>query len=558
MSECPSCGRFTGPYQACPYCGARLRGRTSLRVLKVAALVLAVAGLGGLWLASTRVQPPLIQIGQLGGMLNMAYVRVEGLVTEGPDYDPQAEGLSFTLNDDSGELRISAYRTDARDLIAMGRIPAVGDRVSVAGNVRIREDFTALYINAPELLQIARPEPEGAQIGRLSPLDIGRRVRVRGQVREVRTPYPGLTLLSLRDSSGEIAVVVSEALVQLTGPLAAITAGQSLEVVAAVSLYGDTPQLVPASTADIVVLSGETALAALRQIGSLTSSDVGQWIQVQGQIVENTPFSSGVKFAVDDGSGQIVVLLWDSVYSQVPYSATLDVGARVRVQGSVSEYRGELELVAEVAQDIAILVGAPPPEEATVAALSPADAGRMVTLRGVLGPAQPFSRGIRYPLNDGSGEITLLLWDNVVAETPAGLGAGAEVRVLGQVAEYRGTLEIVPRKGSDLHVLGQGVLPTPTPATITAIGSLTAAHEGQVLTVEGTLGEGETFSAGLRFPLRDDSGEIVLLLWQNVVDALPDAGTLEAGVRVRISGEISLYQGALEIVPEAAGITVLE
>jgi DNA/RNA endonuclease YhcR with UshA esterase domain len=558
MSECPSCGRFTGPYATCPYCGAHLQGRTSLRMLKIAAAVLAVIGLAGLWFASTRTQAPLIEIGQIGSMMNMAYVRVEGLVTKGPDYDVQGEGLSFTVNDDTGELRISAYRTDARDLIAMGAIPSVGDHISVAGNVRVREDYTAMYINAPELLQITRPAAEDAQIGELSPLDIGRRVRVRGQVREVYSPYTGLTLISLRDSTGEVSIAVSESLLQLTGPLAPITTGNSLEATAAVSLYGDTVQLVPASTADLVLLSGDTILATAREIGTLTPSDAGQWVQVQGQIVESNPFSSGVKFTLDDGSGQIVLLIWDSVFRQVPYSATLDVGAQVKVQGNVSEYKGELELAPEVTTDIVILVGAPPPEELTVGALSPADAGRMVTLHGVVGPAEPFSSGVRYTLSDGTGEITLLLWSNVVEEAPAGLGAGTELRVLGQIAEYKGTLEIVPRRGSDLEVLGQGVAPTPAPAVIASIGEITTAQEGLVLTVEGTLGDVEIFSSGLRGPLQDDTGEILLLLWQNVVDAYPDAGRLEAGTRVRITGEITVYQGTLEIVPGAAGIVIIE
>ena len=216
MSECPSCGRFTGPYATCPYCGAHLQGRTSLLVLKIMAAALAVLGLGGLWFAATRVQAPLVQIGQIGGMMNMAYVRVEGLVTKGPDYDPQGEGLSFTVNDYTGELRVAAYRADARELIASGNIPAVGDHVSVAGNVRVRDDFTAMYVNAPELVQITRPAAEDAAIGALTPLEIGRRVRVRGQVREVYSPYTGLTLISLRDSTGQVAIAVSEALQQLT------------------------------------------------------------------------------------------------------------------------------------------------------------------------------------------------------------------------------------------------------------------------------------------------------------------------------------------------------
>lgn len=555
MSECPSCGRFVGPYETCPYCGARLRGRTPIRLLKVVALVLALAGLGGLWLAAAHTEVARVRIGQVGGMMNMAYVRVEGRVVRGPDYDAENEGLAFYLNDDTGELRVAAYRDASRELRSSGKIPAVGDTVSVAGNLRVREDFVALYVNAPDQLTIFRPEPEEARIGDLSPLDVGRRVRVRGLVREVREPYAGLTLITLRDATGKVDIAISADLEELTGPLPPLSPGQGLEVAAAVTLYRSTVQLVPASTADLVLVSGLDVAPPLREIASLSSADVGRWVQVQGQVVESDPFSSGINFTLDDGTGRITLLLWDSLYREIPYSRTLDVGARVQVQGSVSEYRGALEIIPEVPADLAILVAAPGPEEVAVGALGPADAGRVVVLRGVLGPATPFSKGVKYPLDDGTGTITLLLWENVVREAPSGLGPGAEVRVAGQVQEYRGTLEIVPRRGSDLEVLGFQPLPTPT---LTPIGNITADDRGRTLTVEGVLGEGEAFSKGRRFPLRDESGEIVLLLWQNVLDAFPQAGRLAPGVRVRITGRIDVYQNVLEIVPEASGIAILE
>ncbi len=549
--ECPSCGRFTGPYQKCPYCGARLQGRVSLRVLKIAALVLAVAGLAGLWFAATRVPDPLVQIGQVGGMMNMAYVRIEGRVTKGPDYDAQTESLAFWVADDSGELRVAAYRNETRDLIAQGKIPTVGDQVSVVGNLRIREDFTALYLNVPDKLVITRPAPEEAAIGEITPLDIGRRVRVRGQVRQVYEPYAGLKLITLRDAGGEIEVAVGEVLEQLTGPLPAINVGDALEVVAAVTLYRDTPQLVPAASSDVVPAAGTAIVAPRREVGTVTSAEVGQWIQVEGEIVDSDAFSSGVRFTLDDGSGQIELLLWQSLFAQVPYSDALGLGARVRVQGQVAEYKGVLEVVPDVPQDLAILVAAPPPEEVTVAQLSPAEAGRIVTLRGVLGPGDYFSQGVRYSLDDGTGEIVLLLWSNVAEQSPEDLGHGAEVRVTGEVAEYKGEMEVVPRRGSDLEVLGHVEI------AVTPVSQITAGDEGAVFTVEGTLGEGEKFSMGWRFPLRDDSGAILLLLWQNVLDAFPRAGELAAGARVRITGEIAVYRDTLEIVPEAGGILIL-
>lgn len=452
MTECPSCGRFTGPYPACPYCGARLKGRTPLRWLKVVALVLSTAGLAGLWFAATRAHIPRVPIGQLGGTMNMAYVRVEGHVTRGPEYDPSTEALSFWLADDTGELRVSAYRNEARDLIAQQRIPSVGDQVSVAGTLRIREDFLALYLNAPDQLQITRPEPAPLSIGQIGPLDVGRRVRVAGQVRQIYQPYEGLTLITLRDESGEIAVAVGEALVLLSGPLPAIAPGQTLEVTAAVSLYKDTPQLVPASTADLRPAPGEVSFAPLCAIGSLASSDTGRWVQVEGEVVETAPFSSGVRFTLDDGSGQIALLLWQNLYATVPNSDTADAGARVRVQGTVAEYQGALEIVPDAAGDVVVLVAAPAAEVARVGDLGPHDAGRLVRLEGVLGPAEAFSKGVRFPLDDGTGEITLLLWSNVAGQAPAGLGPGVRVRVTGQVQEYKGNLEIVPRWAHDVEI----------------------------------------------------------------------------------------------------------
>ena len=66
MSSCPSCGRYVGPHEACPYCGARLAGRTPIRAVKIAAILLATVGLAILWFAATRAEVPLIQIGQMG------------------------------------------------------------------------------------------------------------------------------------------------------------------------------------------------------------------------------------------------------------------------------------------------------------------------------------------------------------------------------------------------------------------------------------------------------------------------------------------------------------
>jgi DNA/RNA endonuclease YhcR with UshA esterase domain len=457
MSHCPSCGRYVGPYEACPYCAARLAGRVPVRLVKIGAVVLSTVGLILLWLAATRAEVPLIQIGQAGATMNMAYVRLQGRCTREPSYDPESDYLSFWLEDDTGEIRVSSYRAETRQLIDEGRVPALGDAVEVAGTLRVQEDFYALTVNTPDQLQITRADPVDADIGAIGPSDLYRRVRVRGEVHSVYQPYEGLTLVTVRDATGEIPVAVSEDLVALGGPLPALTSGQAVEVAAAVSLYGDTPQLVPASVADVAPAPGEAApVAAEKPVGELTAEDVGQLVVVRGSVAEVVPFSSGVKLTLDDGSGTAILLLWQDVYDALPDQAALGVGAELEVRGEVSEYEGALEVIPSAAEDVWVLAAAPALPQATIGALTAADVGRVVTLRGTLGEREAFSSGVRFRLDDGTGDITLLLWQNVYDETPGTgvLAAGVQVEVTGQIEAYRGELEIIPEAGGVTIVRG--------------------------------------------------------------------------------------------------------
>ena len=562
MTHCPSCGRYIGPHEACPYCGARLAGRTSIRAVKIIAVALATVGLAILWFAATRAEVSLIQIGQAGATMNMAYVRIEGCCTRAPTYNPESETLSFWIEDDTGDMYVSAYRAETRTIIEQGRVPALGDLIEVAGTLRVREDFLSLTINVPEQLRITRAEPVDRDIGTIATEDQYLRVRVRGQVREIYEPYQGLTLITVRDGTGSIPIVVSEDLIALSPVSPTLPVGQPVEVVAAVSLYGDTPQLVPASVADVVPLSQAVPIAVEKQIGELTATDVGQLAIVRGTVIEVDPFSAGVKLTLDDGTGTIILLLWQSVYDGLPDPAALNVGAEVQAQGEISQYRGELELIPELTDDVQVLAAAAPPAEATIGTLTTSDVGRVVTLRGTLGPPVSFSAGVKFTLGDSTGQVILLLWSDVYESVAEELGAGTQVVVTGEIAEYRGELELIPRNGGEIQVTGVGAVPTPIPATAgveaRAIGDVTSADVETILLLTGVLGEPETFSAGLKFPLEDDTGTIILLLWQNVYETIPNADQLVTGAQVEVVGQIEEYRGELEIIPEADGVRVVE
>jgi len=616
MSHCPSCGRYVGPYQVCPYCGARLAGRTSIRVVKIAAILLATVGLAVLWLAATHAEVPLIQIGQAGATMNMAYVRLRGRCTRTPSYDPQDETLGFWIEDSTGEIYISTYRAQTRQVIAAGRVPALGDQVEVAGTLRIREDFLALTVNVPEHLQIARAEPVDRDVGTLVPADQYLRVRVRGQVREVREPYPGLTLITIRDRTGAIPLVVSDDLTALSGLSSTLSVGQSVEVVAAVSLYGDTPQLVPASLADVVPLSQPVSIAVEKRIGDLTAADVGQMATVHGTISEVEPFSSGVKVTLDDTTSAIVVLLWQSVYDALPDPAALAVGAQVQAQGEVSQYRGALELIPELPQDVRasapagpagpaaaapapagvggaaapdqtptpLIPSATPPtwapapaatatprplptpaetptpvvELTPIEALTAARAGEEVTVEGTIVGAESFSSGFKFTLDDGSGQIALLLWHEVYDDCwdAARINLGAQVRATGQVGQYEGQLQIQPDFGGDVQAI-EGAAPWPIRREI---GSLSGADAGQRVMIEGTVVRVEGLESAVKVFVGDGSGEVVVFVWRNVLDRISSNTALGTpGSRVRIVGTLEVYRGNLEVTPTLPNdVVVLE
>ncbi len=555
MSECPSCGRFTGPYPACPYCGARLQGRTPLRWLKIAAVILSVVGLAGLWFAATRVQIPLVRIDRVGEMMNMAYVRIEGRVSRGPSYNPQSRTLSFWVVDASGsELMVSAFRSSVERMVQSRHIPAVEDRVSVAGTLRIRDDFSALSLNAPDQLVITRTAPTDAAIADIGTLQVGQRFRVRGQVRQVRVPYAGLTLLTLRDSSGEVVVSLGEALT-LTGELPPLAVGTSLEVAGAVSIYGTTPQLVPALASDVVALPTPVVLGEPRPIGSLEAGDEGRWVQVEGAIVERRPFSGGLRLTVEDTSGRATLLLWDSVHALVPYSATLEVGARVRAQGAVSYYRGELEVVPEIPGDVAVLVTRRPPEDVMIGRITAQDVGQWVHVRGQVRQVySPYDGLTLITLRDSTGAIPV-----AVDRTPAeladllpGLAPGQGLEVEAVVSIYRGTPQ--------LAALPAGLLVVPSPevtAERRATGALSAADVGRWVRVEGAVVARQDLSGHVKLTVDDGSGPLALFLYASLYAQLPASATLDVGARVQAQGQVTEYQGELELEPEVPADVVI-
>jgi DNA/RNA endonuclease YhcR with UshA esterase domain len=188
--------------------------------------------------------------------------------------------------------------------------------------------------------------------------------------------------------------------------------------------------------------------------GLLTAAHVGQQATVRGRIEASTQFASGVKSYVDDGSGRMVVWIPQNVYEKMVDGAGWRVGSLVRVTGQVDQYKDEIEIVPSDVHTVVIVEVAPllPGPIVSIRQLSAARLGEHVTVEAEIVELDPFSQGIKFRLDDGSAQITLLLWENVLnaVSIREQLVVGAAIRAMGQVQEYRGELELVPGMGTDV------------------------------------------------------------------------------------------------------------
>ncbi len=578
-ATCPSCGRFVGPLGKCPYCGADIKKRVPLRYLKLACLVLSILGVVILVFAASGAATPTTKIGNIGATMNYAYVRLEGTVTRGPLYDPDAQSLRFYVADDTSEIQAGAFREVTQDLIAADKIPTVGDRVILEGTLRVRDDFTSLNLSSADRVEIFPPTAKEITLGEVGYDDEWRYVALEGDVRDIRQPYEGLTLITLGDAGGELDVAMSGDIEKLRGALPAFELGDAVAVKGIITYFRDSPQLVLRHPNDFKKLELDNTAAATARIGEIDATRVNQRVQVSGQVTRVSKFSQGMRATLADETGEITLVLWQDVYAQIPNMAELQKGAQVQALGKVSQYRGAFEIVPQRASDVKISASvaqnsaAPSPSGTatlaaalaptatprptreptaapttrTIASLTPADKDARVVVTGAITRANSFSQGMRYTLDDGTGKITLLIWKDVVDALSIrdALIQGAQVRVTGKVDVFNDELEIIPERASDVELIAAAQIPT---VERRGISSLSSADLDKFVSLRGAIVEISDFSKGKYVMLQDDSGKIQITVFSNLLQSIQDK--LAIGAKAAVRGKVNLFRGKMEIVAE--------
>jgi DNA/RNA endonuclease YhcR with UshA esterase domain len=598
MSTCPSCGRDAGTNEICPHCGADLKRRVKIRTFGIISIVVAVVGVAILLFFATRAPVPTVKVSDITSTSNYAYVQLNGVVSRGSNYNPDAQSLTFWLRDDTGEIMVSAFRDQTQELIAADRVPAPGDAIALHGTLRVREGSPSLTIDSAEAVQLTRATDaaEDRPIGSITLDDDLKGARIVGVVRKINEPYTGLKLITLRDATGAIDVALPTEFEAAFGALPPLTIGQSIEVLGTVTKFEDTPQLTVRRGADITPLANAVALAKFVPLQAVTEANAGQWARTQGEISRVAVGDKNTKLTLSDGDKRLTVLIWPDAWELLP-QADLQPGAQLSVQGEVSIFRNELEIVPELPSDLTIVAPATPEavQAKPIGSITPDDVKSLVVTQGTIEQATRFSSGSRYEFSDPSGVIILLVWNSDIdpQRQQEVFKVGATLSVTGEIDEFNGQLEIVPRSLEDVVPIATyadlpeptatsapevtptptadvettpTVAPTTTPATtstprpteaatapvsIAPLSVITKDHVGQTFTVRGKIVDTSSFAAGFKFVLDDGTGRMSLTLFDGTYKFVPHRAGLNLGAEVQVTGEVTEYKGVLELQPNS-------
>lgn len=315
-----------------------------MRLLRALIVVLAVAGVAALVMASRAQARPITVISAITPSMNFAYVRLEGVVPAYPSLSPQNDYLSFRVRDDTGEMRVFAYRAAAQKLAAANAIPMPGHKIAVEGTLRVRDDEPTLTLNTAEALLVEPMPALKIELAGLQALNVGERAITSGQARKIKDAG-GLKIISLRKGNAQADVTLQSA----APP--AIKPGDWISVTAGVTEYRETKQLAVSRAEDIV--PAQPALAdEVRPVKALGKDLLGQWVTVRGVVSDLRPSKTVTRITLNDGA-EIDATLFE-VWQQLPFSQTLKVGDHLLVSGLLTEYRNQLEIQPELAVDVSL------------------------------------------------------------------------------------------------------------------------------------------------------------------------------------------------------------
>jgi DNA/RNA endonuclease YhcR with UshA esterase domain len=477
------------PEEELLYHGIKPPRRIDLGKLKILSVVFVVAGLFIMYFLALQAPAIRASIQDVYGnyLYNYAVVVVEGRVIDIPSVRISQGRFSvyFTIDDGTGSLSLRIYDPLAREALAKGLVPGVGDYVKAEVQIRVIESYTYGIVQSLDTMKInhvynAKP----LRVDSLSNEMVNRYVEITGSITGVRKTSRGLYLVYVNTNSSTITVVIPNYLEYVNATMnpqtkslkpnplydqviSRLIIGARIRVRGVVHLYRMTPEIVVSRLSDIIIYSEKPVSLSLDQIVFDNDKYVGKTV-----ILNNVWFGP---ITYDSNSGNYVVEIYDHTYHTkaifLSRDFKYDIDPVTTGTGSI------LSIVGVVCNDSSIAVvnfnvtkPVPPPLIAP-SQLNDSLMGYMVVLEGKVKLEETTAKKVSYgcPLcdyyhgvstvttfykfelvdpNNTDYSITVFIpgsvYNSLSYEQKKLIGTNNEtVRIAGYLSEYMGTPELV-------------------------------------------------------------------------------------------------------------------
>lgn len=172
-------------------------------------------------------------------------------------------------------------------------------------------------------------------------------VRVVGNITRANVYEGGSLYLTVDDGTGTISVKaygkVSEELMRMEHPP---EIGDRIDVGGTLNITEGKRAMLIQTPDRVHITPGVEWMGkiSLIKIGAITSSQIGELAKCQGQITDIRIFKQGRTFTINDGSGSIDVMIWNTEYEQITDKEALQYDAWISVQGVIGSFRNKLQI----------------------------------------------------------------------------------------------------------------------------------------------------------------------------------------------------------------------
>lgn len=507
--NCPSCGRFVGAKSKCPYCSAKVTKRMSLMATRWAAILLATVGMFCLWMMARGKDVPVVKIGDIQPTMNFGQIRVDGQV----DTDARITrngGMSFNVSDGTGSLIVFASQKQAAELRRLDKVPLAGDKIIMMGGLSLSDKDSSMRLQSVSAIQLVRAPTPAMALGDIDDSLVGNSVLVQGQIIDFNPPQAGSKRpysLRIKDESGTGTITFWQPEYDQIKDKEMLVADTYLRLRVSVSEYKGKTQLTLSNGDHLEVLDPEDVPASVAPKSAAQKA-------AQRKAVEkkSTPAPAVEKPAAqsrDFSRGRAA-----TNYHPMRAIKKDMQGQKVRVKGRVAT-------VTEAGEN------SNKPTE--------------VLLYG----------------EDG-GSIQIKYWDNVGRVIQPKPAPGYLYDIEGEVDVFQGKTSLKVGSGYAVKFITD-VPPSEATVDVSAaepVAGITLERKGETVVLVGTLGADQALKSGVKFPLTDEAGSTVdVVLWAGRIPA-DLREKLEEGTRVAVRGDISEYNGTVNVAA-ASGYSVM-